>query len=138
VSIIRHVVIAARRETVFRFFTDSKRFAAWWGEGSRIDPRPGGEVFICYPGGSTASGVVRSLEPPARIELTFGFHGENKPIPPGGSTLSIALDEIPEGTRVTLRHFDLPDGVDLAGLTQGWRSSSRCTRASPPPISTPA
>ena len=39
----RTVTIAARRETVFRYFTDSERFAAWWGPGSRIDPRPGGK-----------------------------------------------------------------------------------------------
>ena len=35
----RTVTIAARRETVFRYFTDSERFAAWWGAGSTIDPR---------------------------------------------------------------------------------------------------
>ena len=29
----RTVTIAARRETVFGFFTDSARFAAWWGAG---------------------------------------------------------------------------------------------------------
>ena len=34
----RTVTIAARRETVFRNFTDSERFAAWWGQGSRIEP----------------------------------------------------------------------------------------------------
>ena len=34
----RTVTIAARRETVFRYFTDSERFAAWWGEGSTIEP----------------------------------------------------------------------------------------------------
>ena len=30
----RTVTIAARRETVFRYLTDSGRFAAWWGAGS--------------------------------------------------------------------------------------------------------
>jgi len=27
----RTVLIRAKRETVFRYFTDSERFAAWWG-----------------------------------------------------------------------------------------------------------
>ena len=40
----RTVLIAARRETVFDYFTDSARFAAWWGKGSTIDPRPGGAL----------------------------------------------------------------------------------------------
>jgi len=35
-QVVRHVVIAARRDTVFRFFTDPERFAAWWGAGSTI------------------------------------------------------------------------------------------------------
>jgi len=43
-SLNRAVVIRARRETVFRFFPDSTRFAAWWGSGSAIEPRPGGAV----------------------------------------------------------------------------------------------
>ena len=34
-SLERTVFIAATRATVFRFFTDSERFAAWWGAGSR-------------------------------------------------------------------------------------------------------
>ena len=37
-SLERTVTIAARRETVFRYFTDSERFAAWWGAGSTIEP----------------------------------------------------------------------------------------------------
>ena len=45
-SLDRTIVIRARRETVFRYFTDSLRWAKWWGAGSMIDPefttgRPG-------------------------------------------------------------------------------------------------
>ena len=45
----RVVEISARRDTVFRYFTDSERCAAWWGSGSTIDARPGGSVRIRYP-----------------------------------------------------------------------------------------
>src|SRR5262249_5445683 len=41
-SLNRTVVIRAMPETVFRYFTDSARWAAWWGHGSTIDARPGG------------------------------------------------------------------------------------------------
>ena len=47
----RTVTIRAERATVFRYFTDSERFAAFWGAGSRIDPRAGGDVHIRYPNG---------------------------------------------------------------------------------------
>ena len=54
----REITIGAPRETVFAYFTDSERFARWWGAGSRIDPRPGGEVEIRYPNGGRIARVV--------------------------------------------------------------------------------
>ena len=54
----RTVLIHADRDLVFRFFTDSARWAAWWGAGSSIEPRCGGRVFIRYPGGVEVSGEV--------------------------------------------------------------------------------
>ena len=41
----RTIVIRASRETVFAFFTDSDRWASWWGAGSRIEGRPGGRML---------------------------------------------------------------------------------------------
>ena len=58
VHVDRTVFIRARRETVFTFFTESDRFAAWWGEGSTIDARPGGAFVMRLPGGGEASGEV--------------------------------------------------------------------------------
>ena len=46
----RTVVIQAKPETVFSFFTDSDRWASWWGVGSTIEPRAGGQMYIRYPG----------------------------------------------------------------------------------------
>lgn len=44
----RTIVIRASRETVFRFFTDAARWAAWWGAGSTVGARPGERVLIRY------------------------------------------------------------------------------------------
>src|SRR5581483_8295523 len=52
----RSVLVFATRETVFRFFSDPARWAAWWGAGSSIDPRPGGAVRIRYPDGTEVAG----------------------------------------------------------------------------------
>ena len=41
----RKITIGARRETVFRYFTDSARFAKWWGAGSQMRGR--GEKPSC-------------------------------------------------------------------------------------------
>jgi uncharacterized protein YndB with AHSA1/START domain len=66
-SIDRDVVICATRATVFRYFTDPERWALWWGKGSRLDPRPGGEVFIQYPNGQSAQGSVVEIDAPNRF-----------------------------------------------------------------------
>jgi uncharacterized protein YndB with AHSA1/START domain len=117
----RDVTIAASRATVFRYFTDSERWAAWWGAGSHIDPRPGGTLRICYPGGTaTASGVVVELVAGERIVFTFGFDYPGAPIGPGGSRVTITLTEVRDGIRVQLRH-DVADERTRDGNVAGWR-----------------
>jgi uncharacterized protein YndB with AHSA1/START domain len=116
----RTIVIAATRPTVFRFFTDSPRFAAWWGAGSTIEGRPGGAVHIVYPNGVTASGHVVEIVDDERIVFTYGYEDPSKPIPPDGSRVTITLAEDPGGTRVHLRH-DLADASARDHHVQGWR-----------------
>lgn len=120
-EVVRRIEIAARRETVFRYFTDSARFAGWWGEGSLVDPRPGGRVVIRYPNGERASGVFREIVPPARVVFTFGGEGPSSPVPPGGSTVTVTLEESPRGTLLTLRHADFPSPEAARPFEQGWR-----------------
>lgn len=118
-SLERTVLIAAERSTVFRFFTDSARFAAWWGAGSRIEPRPGGAVHILHPGGVVSSGEVTEIEPERRIVFTYGFES-GQPIPPGASLVTITLAQEARGTRLHLRH-DLPSASARDEHVQGWR-----------------
>jgi uncharacterized protein YndB with AHSA1/START domain len=115
----RTVTIAARRETVFRYFTDSERFAAWWGKGSTIDPRPGGAVHIRFPGDVAAGGEVVEIAPPSRIVFSYGFES-GKPIPVGASRVTITLEEAAAGTIVKLRH-ELPNAEVRDEHVQGWR-----------------
>jgi len=115
----RTVTIAARRETVFRYFTDSERFAAWWGAGSRIEPRPGGIVQIRFPNAIEAGGEVIEIVPPERIVFTYGF-ASGQPIPTGASRVTVALEETPAGTLVRLHH-ELPNAEVRDEHVQGWR-----------------
>ena len=109
----REISICARRETVFAYFTDSDRFARWWGEGSRIDPRPGGEVLIHYPNGITATGEVVAIEPPRRIEFTYVTGGVS-------SLVTIRLEESERGTLVKLHHA-FSSAKIRDHFVQGWR-----------------
>jgi uncharacterized protein YndB with AHSA1/START domain len=115
----RTVTIQAMPETVFRFFTDSERWAKWWGAGSTVDARPGGEVYIKHPGGVESRGKVVEIDPPRKFVFTYGFES-GKPIPSGSSRVTIALEAHRAGTRLTLTH-ELPDATARDEHIQGWR-----------------
>jgi uncharacterized protein YndB with AHSA1/START domain len=115
----RTVTIAARRETVFRYFTDSARFAAWWGEGSTIEPHQGGAVRIRFPNAIEAGGEVLEIAPPERVVFSYGF-ASGQPMPIGASRVTITLRETADGTLVSLRH-ELPSAEVRDEHVQGWR-----------------
>jgi len=115
----RTVLIRADRELVFRFFTDTARWASWWGAGSTIEPRTGGRVFIRYPEGTEVSGEVVEVTPPERVSFTYGYVS-GTPIAAGASLVTIELDEAPDGTRVRLSHA-FADPAVRDHHVQGWR-----------------
>lgn len=111
--------IDAERETVFRFFTDDRRWASWWGPGSTIDPRPGGAILIRYPGGVEVTGEVVEIETPERIVFTYGYVS-GAPIPPASSLVTIRLEAAGDSTRVHLTHA-FADPAVCEMHVQGWR-----------------
>ncbi|HEY0242412.1 MAG TPA: SRPBCC domain-containing protein [Gemmatimonadaceae bacterium] len=115
----RTLTILAKRETVFRFFTDTPRWEKWWGKGSTVDPRPGGKVRILYPGAIEVTGEVLEVSEPERISFTYGFTS-GSPIPPGSSRVTISLAEQGSATKLTLVH-EFSDAAVRDDHIQGWR-----------------
>ena len=118
----RSLLIQARCETVFRFFTDPARWASWWGPGSTIDARPGGRVVIRYPGGVEATGEVVEVTAPDRLMFTYGY-ATGTPIAPGASLVTIRLEPAGHGgrdTRLQLTH-EFSDAAVRDEHVQGWR-----------------
>ena len=115
----RTIVIRARPATVFDFFTRTQDWAAWWGAGSTIDARPGGQLLIRHPNGVEVTGEVIDIRAPERIVFTYGYAG-GKPIPPGGSQVTIRLDGHPSGTLLQLTH-EFSDAEVRDQHIQGWR-----------------
>ena len=115
----RTVVIKAKPETVFRFFTDSARWASWWGAGSTIDAKPGGKVYIRHPNGVESLGEVLEVRPAERIVFTYGFV-TGKPIPPGSSRVTIRIEPDTAGTRLYLLH-EFAEAGPREEHVQGWR-----------------
>ena len=115
----RTVLIQAKPETVFRFFTDSARWASWWGAGSTIEAKPGGKVYIRHANGVESAGEVLEIDAGKRIVFTYGFVS-GKPIPPGSSRVTIRLEPEDTGTRVHLLH-EFAEAGPRDEHVQGWR-----------------
>lgn len=119
-TIERELVIRAPRTLVFRYFTDSERWARWWGAGSTIEGKVGGALTIVYPGGTKAAGQVLAIHPPERIVFSYGYEGAGQTLAPGGSRVTITLHEDPLGTRLAFLH-ELADAATRDHHVQGWR-----------------
>jgi uncharacterized protein YndB with AHSA1/START domain len=115
----RTVEIQASRETVFRYFTDSARWAKWWGAGSTIEPHAGGKVYIRHPNEVEVLGEVIEIAPPDRIVFTWG-HASGKPIQPGGSRVTIRLEPDGAATKLHLLH-EFAEAAIRDEHVQGWR-----------------
>lgn len=115
----RIITIQAPRALVFSFFTDNSRWAGWWGKGSTIDPRPGGAVHIVHPGNVEVAGEVLSIEPPASLSFTYGYV-KGAPIPTGGSSVIINLEDLGDATRLHLTHQFAAE-AQRDEFVQGWR-----------------
>lgn len=115
----RTLVIEAPPATVFRYFTDPARWAAWWGAGSTIEARPGGRVLVRYPDGTEAAGDVVAVTPPSEIVFTYGYV-KGTPIAVGESRVSIRLEAVARGTRLQLVH-EFADAAVRDLHVQGWR-----------------
>ena len=115
------LTIAARPETIFRYFTDPARFARWMGVGSVLEAEPGGRLRVGYPTGQVAAGRVVEVEPDRRIVFTWGYEGDGQAVPASSSTVEIALEPEAGGTRVRLRQTGLPAGEPPMAHLAGWR-----------------
>jgi uncharacterized protein YndB with AHSA1/START domain len=116
---IEHEIrIAAPPELVFAFFTDPELHARWLGREATLDPRPGGVYRCVVHDRATLLGEYVTVEPPRRVEFTWGFDGGSG-VPPGSSTVSITLTPAPDSTLLRLVHTGLPHPA-LDGHDTGW------------------
>jgi uncharacterized protein YndB with AHSA1/START domain len=109
--------IAASRADVYRFLTDSVRWASWQGDAAEIEPVPGGLFRLTMSNGALAEGRFIDLVPNERVIFTWGWQG-SPTVPPGSSTVEIELLPDGDGTVVRLTHRGLPpedQAIHLAG-----------------------
>ena len=111
--------IGAPPETVFSFFADPARWLQWQGVDATIEPRAGGTFRMNVRGDGYASGRFIEVVPPKRLVFTWGWEGQDH-LPPGSTTVEVELHSDGDGTRLTLRHRDLPSVEAAAQHRAGW------------------
>lgn len=109
--------IEAPPETVFEYLITNDGMTAWMGQYADLDPTPGGK-FAVDIAGHPVRGEYLHVEPPSRVVMSWGFVG-NEDLPAGASKVEFRLTPIGGGTRVDLRHSDLPE-AEVRGHADGW------------------
>lgn len=109
--------IEAEPSVVFDYLVTNEGMTAWMGRHASLDPRPGGE-FVVGIAGQSVVGEYLEVDRPSRVVVSWGMAGSTD-LPPGTSTVAFTLTATATGTRVDLRHSDLPD-VMVDGHDDGW------------------
>ena len=113
-EVVEHTLrIAARPETVWRYWTDPERMCEWWGTAAELDPQPGGRCIVSMGGGPRMRGEFIELVPHERIVFSFGWEpGEGVPaVAPGSTFVEVTLTPDGDDTILALRHTRLPSAA---------------------------
>ena len=110
-------MLPASAQQVYEAWLSSDEHSAMTGGAAQIDPTVGGK-FNAWDGYIT--GTTLELEPQRRIVQSW----RTAEFPAGAldSRLEILLEEDAEGTRLTLKHSDIPAGQGSA-YESGWVSN---------------
>lgn len=131
----------ARREVVWRAWTDPAQLKEWWGPKGftmpvwKADFRVGGAYLYCMrsPDGKDywGTGVYREIVHYQKIVATDSFADESGQVVPAthyGMTadmpletlVTVTFEALRGRTKVTLTHAGLPAGTQREGAEQGW------------------
>ncbi len=113
------VHIAAPPEMVFEYFVDPERYVSWMGSDATMQPVSDGTYRVRIRDGVEARGRFVAIDPPHRVEFTWGWTVDND-VPPGSTRVVVTLTEEDGGTRVILRHHGLPSEGQRDHHRDGW------------------
>ena len=126
-------VLPVSRERVWDAITKPEQFSQWFGIVRDMDFRVGGEINFTWDNGrSPYPGIIEAIEPPHRFAFRWYSyaigHPELKLAPTSSTLVEFTLEEIAEGTQLTLVESgfaSLPEAIQAAQAYQdnheGWQ-----------------
>jgi uncharacterized protein YndB with AHSA1/START domain len=119
-SVLEHdVLVAARPETVFSYFTDPAKMVHWMGDEATLDPRPGGVCRVVWTAAGVMAGEFVEVVPHSRLVFRWGWEAGVFGVPPSSTEVEVSLEPEDEGTRVRLTHRRVPEPA-LGFHAMGW------------------
>ncbi|WP_151084563.1 TIGR03086 family metal-binding protein [Nocardioides cynanchi] len=106
-------------DEAFALVTDPERLRRWTAVAATVELRAGGAWSWTVTPGHVAAGRVREVEPGRRLVLGWGWDGDDS-LPPDASTVTVVIEPVGDGSRVTLTHEGLV-GAQLDGHAEGWK-----------------
>ena len=139
-SVVIERVFDAPIELVWKMWTDPDRFRAWYGPHgasvpvAELDVRPGGHRRVCMAFGPRKmwfTGEHLEIDEPTRLIYTENMADEHgQPISPesigmpagtpGTTQVSLTLESVGSGTRITLTHTGV---AAESGAATGWNAA---------------
>ena len=129
--------IPAAPEDVFPYFIDPARYVQWMGSEAKLEPVPGGVYRVHMADGFAAAGEFLEVTQPHRVVFSWGFADDeaakrtkHKPgettsgsaMPPGSTRVTVTLQDEDGGSRLTLRHENLPNPDLREGHIVAWNT----------------
>jgi uncharacterized protein YndB with AHSA1/START domain len=115
----REVTIPASPEIIWPFLVEPDRIVRWMGTRATLDGTPGSPIRVEYANGAVMEGEVLEVEPPVHLAMTWGWVDPAEAVRPGQSRVELTLAEAGGGTRVLVRHLDLPE-AERESHAEGW------------------
>lgn len=106
-------------DEAFALITDPDRLRRWQVVTARVDLRAGGGYRWTVTPGHVAGGTFREVDPGRRVVFGWGWEGDPD-LAPDASTVTITVEPVDDGTKVTLLHEGLTE-QQAASHAQGWQ-----------------
>lgn len=117
-SFTKSVVLPVSPDEAFRLITEPERLRRWKTVTATVDLRAGGEYRFTVLPGHVAAGTYKEVVPGQRVVFGWGWDGDPD-LPKDSSTVTITVEAVAGGSRVTLVHEGLTAQQTVAHA-EGW------------------